>query len=214
MHELGHAIAAWLLGYPAIPTPLALTFIYPRSSLLTFFLGIIFVYYSVRHITKRKAIAINRYFFLWLFYVCCLYSSYLSSLVISFMGQGGEVVAAFIFTYLGLSAHVDKSRQTKKLFTFLGVFLFLSNILFSVNLMFSNEFIAMYQNDTTSFLGEKLNDFLVLDRDTVLSFKMFAFLLLLLNFLGIYYLFKVLPLPYNIFTQYKRNLIRLLSGKA
>ena len=202
MHELGHTFTAWLFGHPAIPSfnflyGHGVTLSFSRPWLLTglFLAGFVFVYYR-RFKLNSDSISLASLFFGALYLLTFFFPVLFNSLK-SFMGHGGEIIAAFCCCYLGLSPYVQRPAHEKNVLFVLGVYLFIGIFYFVYRLHFDNDFIWLYLNPMDSGME---NDLVRLAETTKLSMKFWQFLLLALNTLAIFLLVKALRYPANIFS--------------
>ena len=139
VHELGHAIFAWLFGYPAIP---AFDFHYGGGFtsyenrkillLLLIYGGWAFALYAYRrHRPALVAVAA----------LLGLYSLFaltpLHEHLIGFMGHGTELIFAGIFLYRALSGSAVKVPAERPLYAFVGLFILASDVRFALGLIWS-----------------------------------------------------------------------------
>jgi hypothetical protein len=139
VHELGHAIFAWLFGYPAIPA-------------FDFHYGGGFTSYENRKALLMLLIFAAWGFALWsyrrhrpgLVAVGVLAGIYtllaltpLHEQLIGFMGHGTELVFAGIFLYRALSGSAVRLPVERPLYAFLGFFILASDVRFALGLIWS-----------------------------------------------------------------------------
>jgi hypothetical protein len=139
VHELGHAIFAWLFGYPAVP---AFDFSYGGgltcyenrkvALLVLIYAGWALALYAFRH-HRRGLVAVGA--LLGLYTLLALTS--LHEQLIGFMGHGTELVFAGIFFYRALSGSAVKVPVERPLYAFLAFFIVASDVRFALGLIWS-----------------------------------------------------------------------------
>jgi hypothetical protein len=137
VHELGHAVAGWLFGYPSIP---AFDFRYGggvtghESRQLPIVIAVLgalgyAIWYCRRH---RLAAAIAGA-------ATALYAlaafTPLHQALITFMGHGSELVFAGIFLYRAISGSAIKHAVERPLYAMVGFFIVLSDMRFAWGLI-------------------------------------------------------------------------------
>jgi hypothetical protein len=137
VHELGHAIFAWLFGYPAIPS---FDFYYGggftsyetrRTILLGFvFTGWVLALYLYRH-HKPGLLAVGALAGLY----TLLALTPLHEQLIASMGHGTELLFAGIFFYRALSGSAVKVPAERPLYAFLAFFIVASDARFAFGLL-------------------------------------------------------------------------------
>jgi hypothetical protein len=138
VHELGHALAGWVFGYPSIP---AFDFRYGGgvtshdqrqiAIVVLVLAGIAWGLYHYRnHRPAFIAVAITL-----VVYGIVAFSP-LHSLLMTFMGHGTELIFAGIFFYRALSGSAVKIPVERPLYAFLGFFITISGIWFARGLIF------------------------------------------------------------------------------
>jgi hypothetical protein len=142
VHEMGHAIFAWLFGFPAIP---AFDFTYgggvtiweERKMLLVAFIYLVFVtgivLYSVIR-NYRGAVFIGSAMALY----SLLAHNYAADVIILLMGHGFELVIAGLFLYRMLSEEAIIVPAERPLYGAIGLFVVLDLARFSISLVFSD----------------------------------------------------------------------------
>lgn len=136
VHELGHALFAWIFGYPAIPS---FDFYYgggftswdSRNALLLVLINAgwaVALWVYRRH---RPALVVLSTL-LALYSLCAV--TRLHQHVIGFMGHGAELVFAGIFLYRALSGSRVKIAAERPLYAFLAFFIVASDLRFAVGL--------------------------------------------------------------------------------
>jgi len=148
-HELGHAVASWILGHPALP---AFDFVYgggftheddfkPALAVLVgagwLALG------SVLRRSPRMLVGIGALAALWLVAVS---AAWRRELVIAAMGHVGELILAAVFLFMAL-ANVGWRRPEieRPLGAFLGCFVQIHTLSFAWKLMHDADFLAWYR---------------------------------------------------------------------
>ena len=156
VHEIGHSVASWLFGYPAIPS---FDFVYGggwslRSErnagvvllLVAAFAGTCWLYRSNRRtLALLGAIAVP-----WL----VLAVSRWHDLLIAFMGHGGELIFSGLFLYRGLSGRSCRVAVERPLYVAFGAFMLLRVLTFSWGLATNEDARAEYEEGK----GGVLND--------------------------------------------------------
>jgi len=137
VHELGHAVFAWLFGYPALPS---FDFYYgggftsyeSRKTLLLalVFTGWIAALYLYRN-HRAGLLAVGT--LAGLYTLCAL--TPLHEHLIGFMGHGAELVFAGLFFYRALSGSAVKIPLERPLYAFLAFFIVASDARFALGLV-------------------------------------------------------------------------------
>jgi hypothetical protein len=147
VHESGHAVVAWLFGYPAVP---AFDFQYGGGVTVhedRKILIVILVYAALacgfyRFRANRRSLAA-------LAVLTAAYSlaawTPLHEVLHLFMGHGFELIFAGIFLYRAVSGEKIKVRAERPLYAFAGFFLLLCGIRFAWRLIYSPEHRMMYE---------------------------------------------------------------------
>lgn len=137
VHELGHAVFAWLFGYPALPS---FDFYYgggftSYETRKTILLGLVFTAWIAALYLYRN----HRPGFLAVGALAVLYALFaltpLHEHVIGFMGHGTELVFAGIFLYRALSGSAVKLPVERPLYAFLAFFIVASDARFALGLV-------------------------------------------------------------------------------
>jgi hypothetical protein len=149
-HELGHAIAGWLMGYPSIP---AFDFVYgggltthgPFSRSIAIAIAVIFAYLMYLFRENRKSIAIVGVIFaVWLFFIT---REWRRELVFASAGHAGELILAGIFFYKALSGNGWRIPELERpLGAFVAFFVQIHTTLFAWRLLKDPEFFAWYRD--------------------------------------------------------------------
>jgi hypothetical protein len=148
VHELGHAVVAWLFGYPAVP---AFDFMYGGG--VTFHedrkvLIVLLVYAAFAagiYLYRRNRIASSVLGGAVALYTLLAFTP-LHEILQIFMGHGAELVFAGIFLYRAISGEKIKVPAERPLYAFVGFFILLSDLRFAWRLIYSAEHRAMYEN--------------------------------------------------------------------
>lgn len=137
VHELGHALFAWLFGYPAIPSfdfhyGGGFTSYETRKTILLglVFTGWILALYAYRH-HRPGLLAIGGLAGLY----TLLALTPLHEHLIGFMGHGTELIFAGIFFYRALSGTAVKVGAERPLYAFLAFFIVASDARFALGLV-------------------------------------------------------------------------------
>ncbi|RMH65430.1 MAG: hypothetical protein D6676_07520 [Cyanobacteria bacterium J003] len=146
VHELGHAVMAWLFGYPAVP---AFDFRYgggvtlhgdrAGGFVLLIYAGLLALAYFYRQ---------NRLTLICLGVLTLLYSlvafSPIHEMLFVAMGHGFELIFAVIFLYRALSGWGCRYPVERPLYSMLGFFIVFFNMRFAWQLQFNPVFREMY----------------------------------------------------------------------
>lgn len=164
VHELGHALFAWLAGRGSIPR---FDFEYgggvaPTTTQLWFFLPIYVAFWGylgwrLRHNRKARIV---------LPILVILQAVYaftaVHEVVFLFMGHGFELVIAGVFLYRGLTADAVRHPAEQPLYAALGWFMWMVSLVFAWQLMFDEAFLRFYRVGKGGFL---MNDFVRIGDD-------------------------------------------------
>ncbi|KIG18334.1 hypothetical protein DB30_01052 [Enhygromyxa salina] len=147
VHEMGHALTAWLFGYPAIPT---FDFTYGGGitlqgdrvwPLLLLPLGLV-AWMGWQHRANPRAkwawTGIGAVFFL-------LAVSPAHRHLMVAMGHGTELIIATVFIYRALSGSAIKVAAERPLYAACGLFIVFESLRFGFGLMTSEELRHMYE---------------------------------------------------------------------
>lgn len=148
IHELGHTLANWFFGYPALP---AFDFLYGggvtihfgRSILLTLAicagLGYLVWFYRKNRLTAGILAG-----FIVLYGVLVFTS--LHQMIITFLGHGTEIVFAGIFLYRALKGSSIRHAVERPLYAAVGFFILFHNVGFAFRLINDKAFRIEYLN--------------------------------------------------------------------
>jgi len=164
VHELGHAIAYWLFGYPAIP---AVNILYGGGITISLgqsplVLGLIygcfaFFLYRFRYSRRR---------FILLLGVVGIYTFFLltplSKILMTFMGHGMELIAIVICLYFAIGGYFCRLDIERPLYAMLGFFLLFSDWENFREIIFNPDFREFYEQGIGGVID---NDFVILSRD-------------------------------------------------
>ena len=139
-HELGHAVAGWLMGYPSLP---AFDFVYGgglthhgefrRSVAIA--IAVVFAYFAWQFRENRKILAvIGAVFLVWLLFVT---REWRREIVFASAGHIGELVLAGIFFHRSLSG--------RALDAFVAFFVQIHSTLFAWRLLHDDAFLGWYR---------------------------------------------------------------------
>ncbi|MEO1125506.1 MAG: hypothetical protein AAFW84_08325 [Cyanobacteria bacterium J06635_15] len=161
VHELGHAFAAWLLGYPAIP---AFDFVhgggvtahFSRAPLLIYlvYIGLAFLYYRYRknYLTLRLLLGVTVTYSIMTFLPA-------HEDLITAMGHAFELLFVVIFGFQGLTGIGCRyGKLERSLYFMVAFYIWFSCLNFSWKLIADPAFQASY----LSGKGGLVNDFVIL----------------------------------------------------
>jgi hypothetical protein len=148
VHELGHAVAAWAFGIPALPVfdftyGGGMTIHQGRSPglMILIYLGFAALAYFVRE---------NRGVLLALAVWVCAYTliafTPLHEAIEIAMGHGSELIFAGIFLYRALTGDACRVRAERPLYAFCAFFILLNDVVFAVSLLTSRASVAEYED--------------------------------------------------------------------
>lgn len=148
-HELGHAVAGWLLGHPSLP---AFDFVYGggfthrgefRTSIaVAIALGIGYLIWLFRE-HRSIAIAIGAAGLIWLFFVT---REWRRELVIGSAGHLAEFILAGVMFYKALTGHGWRNPDLERpLGAFIAFFVQIHSMLFARRLLRDPDFLAWYR---------------------------------------------------------------------
>lgn len=189
VHELGHAIAGWLLGYPSIPS---FDFVYgggitPHGAFQIAIALVIAGAFAYAGYTFRQspwAVAlIAGVFLVWLFFVT---SEWRRLLVVEAAGHASECIFAGIFLYMAIAGIGWRIPELERpLGAFVAFFIEINMILFCLDLMHNQDFLEDYRRGKGGML---MHDIDAISADLTIhtpwhpSIQGLAFLLLLFSF--------------------------------
>ncbi len=147
-HELGHAVASWLLGHPALP---AFDFVYGGGFThmdnfqlplaLVIAAGFAFLGWTVRG-NRRTLVLVAALAALWLLAVS---AAWRRELVVGVMGHGGEVLLAATFFYMALANVGFRIPEIERpLASFAAFFVVIHSLAFFYNLRNDADFLTWY----------------------------------------------------------------------
>ena len=189
VHELGHAVAGWLLGYPSIPS---FDFVYgggitphgPFQIAIALVVagGFAYLGYTLRQ-NPRAVAVIAACFLVWLFIDT---SEWRRLLVVEAAGHMSECIFAGIFLYMSLAGIGWRVPEVERpLGAFVAFFIEINMILFCLDLMHNQEFLETYKQGKGGML---MHDVDAISADLTIhtpwhpSIQGLAFLLLLFSF--------------------------------
>ncbi|ESA33802.1 hypothetical protein N836_19930 [Leptolyngbya sp. Heron Island J] len=161
VHELGHAIAYWLFGYPAVPSVNLLfgggiTLAMGRIWLLVWLIlaGLTYLIYRYRHSSNALS---------WLLGLTASYSlvafSPWHSRIISYMGHGAENLTIVLCLYFAMGGYFCKLGGERAIYAMLGFFTWFVDLQFAWQIMHDAAMRANYVNGIGGMLD---NDFVTL----------------------------------------------------
>lgn len=146
VHEMGHAVMAWLFGYPAVP---AFDFRYgggvtlhgdrAGGIVLLIYTGLLALAYFYRH----NRLTLSCLGGLTLLYTLVAFSPVHEMLFVA-MGHGFELIFAVIFLYRALSGWGCRYPIERPLYGMVGFFIVFFNMRFAWQLQFNPVFREMY----------------------------------------------------------------------
>lgn len=147
IHEMGHAIVGWLLGYPSVPAfdlhyGGGVTLHLDRS------IALLVVFYALMAsamYTYRKNISTLILLGVLLAVHIIVSATSLRHIVILFMGHGMELVIAGVFFYRALSGAAVVHAVERPLYSAIAFFLIFWDVRFAFRLMTSAEERSMYE---------------------------------------------------------------------
>lgn len=138
-HEIGHSLFAWIFGCPSIPAfdfhyggGVAVT--YDRSTFVMLLVYAVFAF--LLWCARRNRAAVIALACLLCAHVLFAFTS-LHTILILFMGHGGELLFATLFLYRAWTGHSTFHSQERMAYSICGFFLVFSNMLFSYRLFSS-----------------------------------------------------------------------------
>jgi hypothetical protein len=148
VHELGHALAAWSFGIPAVP---AFDFVYGggvtvhqgRSTglIVLIYLTFLALAYWVRE---------NRGYLIALAVSMCAYTlvafTPVHEAIEIAMGHGSELIFAGIFLYRALTGYACRATGERPLYAFCAFFILLNDFVFALSLLTSRARAADYED--------------------------------------------------------------------
>ncbi len=147
VHEMGHAIAGWVLGHPSLP---AFDFVYgggvtlrnDRVLLIPIVVagGLAWLAHRLRANPRGRQLAIGAL----LAYGLVASSDRIGDVVITAAGHGGELVFAAVFLHRALSGRGCTLAAERPLYGFLACFVFASDVGFAFGLLTSEEARRLY----------------------------------------------------------------------
>lgn len=164
VHEIGHAIAHWLFGYPAIP---AVNILYGGGITISLgqsplVLGLIygcfaFFLYHFRY-SRRRFILLVGFVGIYTFFLL----TPLSKILMIFMGHGMELIAIVICLYFAIGGYFCRLDIERPLYAMLGFFLLFSDWENFREIIFNPDFREFYEQGIGGVID---NDFVILSRD-------------------------------------------------
>ena len=189
VHELGHAVAGWILGYPSIPS---FDFVYgggitPHGRFqlaiaLVVAGGFGYGMYLFRE-NRRTVALIGGCFLIWLFFVT---SEWRRLLVVSAAGHASESIFAGIFLYMALAGIGWRIPELERpLGAFIAFFIQFNMISFCLDLMHDQDILEVYKQGKGGMLMHDIDSIsadLIIHTPWHPSIQALARLLLLLSF--------------------------------
>lgn len=186
MHEMGHAIAGWILAHPSIPA-FDLTYGGGVTAIMDRSIPLLLTFYAILlglmlHYRRNLATVITLCVLLGLY--ALLAHTVLGKVAISFFGHGFELIFGAVFLYRALSGSAILNPAERPLYAGLGVFVFLYDIVFAAKLVFSGNERYWYTMGKDG-RGLHAHDFVVIGQDLGLPLEAVAFVFLLCCFVAV-----------------------------
>jgi len=201
-HELGHAITAWLFGYFAIPTfdvinGGGVTYKVSRPFILCVIAFVFIILNLLLFKQNPKKNRTKKLLFLFVVYVAVFFSQ-IHSLLISFMGAGGEVLASFLIGWYALNIARYKINIKVVFYLFLSMLLWVNVTSFSLSLIFDQQSQIDYIKGKQQVMGggALTNDLVKLLEATGFSINFYSWVLLLFSVVTLYFLIRVAQTPH------------------
>ena len=200
-HELGHTVTSWFVGRPAVPVFSTVGF-YTASAgdglwfrllvlggwgYLLFQWGKLYGGMNVKRIVFALVLL-----FLFL-------SSQARDVAVSWMGAGGEMIAAFMLCYWALSPYCETVVWKRYVYLMIGVVLYVNLFKFFGELCFSPAARELYQQGTG--FDKMTNDLHAVQQSLGISIQAQALFLGMLVLLSIFVLWKLCQQPYDFFRE-------------
>ena len=189
VHELGHAVAGWFLGYPSIPS---FDFVYgggitprgPFQIAIALVIAGAFAYLGYIFRENRRTLAIIAGCFLvWLFIDA---SEWRRLLVVGLAGHVSECIFAGIFLYMAVAGVGWRIPEVERpLGAFVAFFIEINMIFFCLDLMHDQDFLEVYKQGKGGMLMHDVDSVsadLTIHTPWHPSIQALAFLLLLFSF--------------------------------
>lgn len=146
VHEIGHAVIAWLHGYPAVP---AFDFMYgggitsyqSRKIILVIIVYLLFA--GLFYLYRKNPFTLAVLAVLVILHSIVTFTQ-LRFLLFLFMGHGFELIFAVVFLYRALSGSAVVVPAERPLYAFLGFFIVFIDFRFAYRLMTSSAYRADY----------------------------------------------------------------------
>jgi len=147
VHEMGHALAGWLFGYPSIPS---FDFFYGGGVTLhqgrfLFLNGVVFLLFAVLGYMVRK----NRVMLALTAAAAGCYAilafTFWHEVLIIALGHGMELIIAGIFIYRAASGNSIIQSAERPLYAFIGFLVVIQNVVFNYRLITNNSFRFEYE---------------------------------------------------------------------
>lgn len=203
VHELGHAAAYWLFGYPAVPSVNLLfgggiTLAMGRIWLLVWLILAGLGYLIYRYRSSSNALS-------WLLGATAVYGLFTFSswhtLLISYAGHGAENLAIVLCLYFAMGGYFCKLGGERTIYAMLGFFTWFVDLQFAWQLMYDAAKRTSYINGIGGMLD---NDFVTLADGLGMSLDAIATLFLLTSLIS--------PVVAFLLYRYERYWQRALRG--
>jgi hypothetical protein len=146
VHEAGHAVIAWLFGYPSLPS---FDFVYgggyaPHFGRHTVIVLCVYAAFGVLFFRYRR----HKHIVPGAFFILGLYTLFafteLHNGLVDFMGHGMELIIATVFLYRALSGYSVKIPLERPLYAFCGFYIVFQDMSFAYSLTADAQFRAQY----------------------------------------------------------------------
>lgn len=200
-HEIGHTVVSWMLGRPAVPIFSTVGF---YTAVVGDWVGLRLIFlggwgYLLFHWCKLYGgVNLKRIVFAFVLLVF-FFSAQARDVVISWMGSGGEIIAAFVLCYWALSPYCQTAVWKRYVYLMIGVVLYVNLFKFVGGLCFSSTVMDLYQQGTG--LDKMTNDLHAVQQSLGISIKVQALFLGVLALLSLFVLWKLCQQPCNFFSE-------------
>ncbi|MDO8736882.1 MAG: hypothetical protein Q7K29_07340 [Thermoleophilia bacterium] len=147
VHEMGHALAGWLFGYPSIPS---FDFYYGggvtlHQSRFLFLNGVVFLLFAVLGYMVRRSRVMLALVAAAAGVYAMLAITFWHEVLIIGLGHGTELIIAGIFIYRAASGSSILQSAERPVYAFIGFLVVIQNIVFNYSLVTSNSFRFEYE---------------------------------------------------------------------
>jgi hypothetical protein len=148
VHELGHALAAWAFGIPALP---AFDFVYGGGVTIhqgrsTGLMILIYAGFAAVAYALRRNGAYLLAFAAWVVaYTLAAFTPVHEAIEVA-MGHGSELIFAGIFLYRAMDGRACRIPAERPLYAFCGIFILMNDVAFALGLLTSAAKVADYED--------------------------------------------------------------------